>query len=233
MGSPWVPLDSWVYPAMERLIALGYIDSGFLGMRPWSRMECARLLEKEASQALEAGVENGDAPKLYAALHREFKDEIPRLEGATNLEASVDTIYNRFTGISGTPLNDGLHFGQTIVNDYGRPYAEGFNNVTGVSGHAVAGPLSFYVRAEYQHAPSVTSLSPSAAQTIQMVDGLPSAPPTNPTGSVNRVNLLEGYVGMQLNNWQFTFGKQALWWGPDASGCAIQYKRCADIDAPD
>ena len=46
MGSPYVPLDSWVYPAMKRLVALGYIQSGFLGMRPWTRMECARLLEE-------------------------------------------------------------------------------------------------------------------------------------------------------------------------------------------
>ena len=27
MGSPYVPLDSWVYPAMDRLIALGYIHT--------------------------------------------------------------------------------------------------------------------------------------------------------------------------------------------------------------
>src|SRR6266446_3129762 len=32
-GSPYVPLDSWVYPALDRLMALGVIDSGFAGMR--------------------------------------------------------------------------------------------------------------------------------------------------------------------------------------------------------
>ena len=30
-----VPLDSWIYPAMERLIGGGYIDTAFLGLRPW------------------------------------------------------------------------------------------------------------------------------------------------------------------------------------------------------
>ena len=34
MGSPYVPMDSWVYPAMERLIALGYIQSAELGHAP-------------------------------------------------------------------------------------------------------------------------------------------------------------------------------------------------------
>ena len=37
----------------------------------------------------------------------------------------------------GKPLHDGDHFGQTIVNDYGRPEGQGFNNVTGFSGWAV------------------------------------------------------------------------------------------------
>src|SRR5512141_3207501 len=44
MGSPYVPLDSWVYPALERLIALGHIKTGYLGIRPWTRMECARMI---------------------------------------------------------------------------------------------------------------------------------------------------------------------------------------------
>src|SRR5437763_4460086 len=32
MGSSYVPLDGWVYPALERLAALGYIDSNALGL---------------------------------------------------------------------------------------------------------------------------------------------------------------------------------------------------------
>jgi hypothetical protein len=89
--------------------------------------------------------------------------------------------------------------------------------------------LSFYLRAEYQHAPSIPAISAVAAQQIQAVDGLPLAPPTNPIAAVNRVNLLEGYVGVQLNNWQFTFGKQALWWGADQSGPMLFSTNAAPI----
>jgi membrane-associated phospholipid phosphatase len=32
LGSPYVPLDSWVYPALDRLAGLGLIDSGFAAM---------------------------------------------------------------------------------------------------------------------------------------------------------------------------------------------------------
>ncbi len=219
MGSPYVPMDSWVYPAMERLIAFGYIQSADLGMRPWTRMECARLLVEEADkQFQESNEKDNSSQKIYAALKDEFSDEIARLGGDANLGVDLDSIYTRGTQIVGAPLRDGLHFGQTIINDFGRPYGQGFNNVTGFSGHAVAGPLSFYVRTEYQHAASLAGLPLTAAQTISAVDAIPAVPPTTPSPAVNRVDLLEGYVGIQLDNWQISFGKQSLWWGADKGG---------------
>ena len=45
-GSVYVPLDSWIYPAFERLIAWGYIDSAYLGLRPWTRLSCVRMLAR-------------------------------------------------------------------------------------------------------------------------------------------------------------------------------------------
>jgi membrane-associated phospholipid phosphatase len=219
MASSYVPLDAWVYPAMERLVAIGYIQSADLGMRPWTRMECARLLVEEAGKQIEGNSEQGsEQQKLYAALSSEFSEEIARLGGAANLGFKIESVYTRLAGISGEPLRDGLHFGQTIINDYGRPYAEGFNNVTGFISHAEAGPLSFFMRGEYQHAPSGSPISNQASQVIQAVDGLPSATPLTPMVAVNRFDVLEGYIGLQINNWQFTFGKQSSWWGEDESG---------------
>src|ERR1700739_3724461 len=52
MGSPNVPLDSWVYPAIERLAAQGLVQSEFLNIRPWTRLECVALLN-EASGSLD------------------------------------------------------------------------------------------------------------------------------------------------------------------------------------
>jgi Capsule assembly protein Wzi/PAP2 superfamily len=230
MGSPYVALDSWIYPAMERLIALGYIQSGDLGMRPWTRMECARLLLEEANVRMQDDTNtDNEAQRVYAALEEEFKDENGRLGGDSNVGLGLDSIYTRMENISGAPLHDGLHFGQTVVNDYGRPYGEGFNNVSGFTSHGVLGPLSFYVRGEYQHSPSIPALPATAGQVIQTVDVLPSTPPSIPVSDVNRLSLLEGYVGMQLNNWQITFGKQALWWGEDQSGPMLFSTNAAPI----
>ncbi|PYX40294.1 MAG: hypothetical protein DMG81_06745, partial [Acidobacteria bacterium] len=50
MGSPYVPLDSWVYAALERLAATGYIKTATLGLRPWTRMACAELVSEAANQ---------------------------------------------------------------------------------------------------------------------------------------------------------------------------------------
>ena len=51
MGSPYVPLDSWVYPAFDRLIARGRIQTAYVGLRPWTRLECARLLQEAEEQS--------------------------------------------------------------------------------------------------------------------------------------------------------------------------------------
>lgn len=216
MASPYVPVDSWIYPAMQRLIAMGYIQSGILGVRPWTRMACARLLD-DASEKPPSGI-SGDtqAEKLYAALTTEFKPEIARLDGAPNVGAQLESVYTRAMGISGTPLADGYHFGQTIVNDYGRPYWEGFNNVTGITADAEAGPVSFYLRGEYQHAPAIPSYPSSVLAATAAADGTP--PLANGTAEHNRFQLLDSMASVNINNVQISFGTQSAWLGPTESG---------------
>jgi membrane-associated phospholipid phosphatase len=218
MGSPYVPLDSWVYPALLRLGALGFIKSDFEGMRPWTRMECARLVEEATENISDDSRAGADASRLESALRREFSGEIELLGGGNNAAAQLESVYTRVTDISGKPLTDGYHFGQTIVNDYGRPYQEGINNVTGVSGWGTDGPFVGYFRGEYQHAPSASPLPATALQAIAQEDRLPSIPPGGEIASSDQFQLLDAYVGMNFRNWQITFGRQSQWWGPDASG---------------
>ncbi len=216
MGSPYVPVDSWVYPVLERLAALGYVQTAYLGMRPWTRMECARLLEEAGERMRYDGIEGGEGQRLYTAIASEFEDETARLDGAANLGASLDSVYTRVTGISGSPLRDGYHFGQTLINDYGRPYGQGFNAVSGITAHAVAGPFAFYVRGEYQHAPGSPSDPPQVLQAIANADL--TLPVSNANAEVNRFDMLEGYVVLNLHDTQISFGKQSLWLGPGEAG---------------
>ena len=217
-GSPYVPLDSWIYPAFDRLAAMGLIDSGFAGMKPWTRNECVRLLNEAADMVSAVGPGGKQAETTLRLLESEFHDDIEGHGGDSQLRAKVESVYSRVTGISGEPLTDGNHFGQTLVNDFGRPYQEGFNSVNGFSAWATDGRWSSYVRGEFQHAPSAPSLSANALQFIATTDGLPTAPSATPTRGVNRFQLLDAYVGLTFENWQVSFGRQSLWWGPMASG---------------
>ena len=227
MGSPYVPLDSWIYPALQRLTALGYVDSGIAAMRPWTRMECARQLA-EAGDRIDADDAEGEAAHLYRDLEEEFSDEVNLLDGGNNAQFRVESAYTRATQIVGKPLTDGYHFGQTIVNDFGRPEEQGFNNVSGMSGWSTAGPFAVYARSEYQHAPSAPALPLAARQAISLADFSHSTvpppfpvPPDTPVASVDRGRLLDAYVAMNVSDWQLSYGNQSLWWGPDVGGAMM------------
>ena len=220
MGSAFVPLDSWVYGAFDRLAALGYVRTAFAGLRPWTRLECVRLLD-EAEPSIQASTEEHDgALRLYDGLRAEFAFDAENVAGGRNISAELESLYTRFTGISGPPLTDSFHFGQTIINDYGRPYQRGFNMVSGASARAEAGPLAFYVRGEYEHAPSAAAYPLSVRTAIAAVDSNPLAPAT-PIAEQNDFRLLEAYVGLNIKNNQFTFGRQNLWWGPGQGGALM------------
>ena len=216
-GSPYVPLDSWVYPALDRLIGMGMIDSGFSGVRPWTRSECARLLT-EAADRVDGGP--ADAQRTYQFLEAEFKDELDETSAGSQFRGRLESLYTRSTEITGQSLSltDGYTFGQTLINDFGRPYARGFNSVAGFSAWTTAGHWVGYVRAEYQQSPSAPALSESARLTIAAVDPFPGPPPATPTPSIHQVQLLDAYVGLNFNNYQITFGQQSLSWGPGNGG---------------
>src|SRR5712664_2613615 len=157
-GSPYVPLDSWIYPALDRLTAMGLIDSAFEAMKPWTRNECVRIINEAGERIGDGGggTVSSEAAKIYETLTREFSQDIELLEDGHNRRVQAESVYTRFTGVSGKPLSEGYQydFGQTVINDFGRPYEEGFNNVTGFSAWATEGTLTAYVRGEFQYAPS-------------------------------------------------------------------------------
>ncbi len=219
-GSPYVPLDSWVYPALERLAAFGAIDGAFAGMRPWTRFECAHLVQDVSDSVNEGEAGASEASGLVGALESEFAEELDALLGGSSPRIRLESAYSRMMGISGKPLADSYHFGQTIINDYGRPYQEGFDDVSGFSGYVTAGRYSIYVRGEYQHAPSAPAYSLPVRQAIANADANPLQP-ANPITETNQFRLLDTYVGVNLENWELTFGKQSLWWGPGDGGALL------------
>jgi hypothetical protein len=229
MASPYVPLDSWIYPSLQRLIALGYMQSNILGMRPWTRIACARMVEEAGDKLQNDGMEAGEAGKIYRTLASEFATETQRLDGAPNVGARVDSIYTRMTGISGAPLRDGYNFGQTIINDYGRPYWAGFNNVTGITADAEIGPVAFSFQGEYQHAPAMPSNAPPVLAAIGAANFTPPLP--NGTATANQFQLINSAVLLNINNVQFSFGEQSQWLGPGEAGPLLMSNNAAPFPA--
>ena len=73
-GSVYISLDSWIYPAFDRLYALGYADTAFLGLRPWTRLSCLHILEKTQDK-IDLAPDDSEAKRIFAALTKEFAQD--------------------------------------------------------------------------------------------------------------------------------------------------------------
>ena len=220
MGSPYVPLDSWVYPAIEKLAAFGYMETAFVGLKPWTRIECAQLVERAGDTMSPSDGAERDLAELQSRLQEEFDYEFGLLSGSRERNRTVvlESVYARGVSLSGQALTDSYHFGQTLSDDFGRPFRRGTNAQFGGSLHAAIGPAAIFVRAEFQHAPSAPELSEPIRNFIATADGVP-VPAATRFLAINRVRLLDAYVAMNLREgWQLSFGRQSLSWGPGPGG---------------
>ena len=222
-GSVYVPLDNWVYPALDRLHALGYVDTAYLGLRPWTRTSIAHMLELSADR-IETDRKNDEARSIFTALVREFGSDIDRSNsGDAARRAQLESAYTQFRGIGGTPLHDSFHLGQSIVDDYGRPYENGFNNSSGFSARASAGRFSLYFRGETQYAPSAAGYSPAlAAQLLNQIDSIADSGnsvfatiPEGPIAATGKLRVMEAALSYHLLGHEISFDKNDHWLGPD------------------
>ena len=110
MGSPFVALDSWEYSGFERLAAMGYLHTELMGLKPWTRMECARLTAEAAGEMENNADPSPDAGKLIERFQKEFAYELSLLSGGNNLTANLESVYARTVSISGPALSDSLSF---------------------------------------------------------------------------------------------------------------------------
>jgi hypothetical protein len=224
-GLVYVPLDSWVYPAFERLFSMGYADSAYLGMRPWTRTSCLRILE-ETYPKLQDAPNDQEAWRIFQALAEEFGAEA----GRTNPQATLHDVYSRNMYIKGRPINDSFHFGQTLINDYGRPYQGGFNALDGFTAWAEGYHFSLDVRGEYEHAPGRGAYPESVQQLISNVDSTPLLPPA-PVPQTNIFRLINANFATSLANHEISVGRADDWWGPAQSGSMAISNNAAPIYA--
>ena len=235
-GSVYIPLDNWVYEALDRLHALGYVDTAYLGLRPWTRMSIAHMLGRSA-ESIQRDSNNDEARDIYFALLREVQPDIDHASATAHPQIKLESAYTRLEGIAGTPLRDSFHLGSTIVDDYGRPYETGFNSYSGFSAYAEAGRFSLYYRGEFQHAPSATGYSTSLASYLSdTIDEVPFSPAvqqaTIPFGVIAQANdlrVVEANLSYHLLGHELSFGKSDHWLGPDKGASMLWSNNAENI----
>ena len=204
-GSSYVPMDSWIYGALDRLAALGMIPSQTSGLRPWTRAECRRQL-LEAREPSRAAAD--EVAQLIAALGGEL--DPAKGEGSS---VTLESVYFRSGVIAGPVLNDSMHFGQTWIDDSGRPFGRGWNSYAGFTARAESGRFFASVRAEIQHAPGSPADPLPVRQEFATLDNNPLMS-ADPQAATNRFRAVEASAGVRLGDLEVSVGKQEMWWGP-------------------
>jgi hypothetical protein len=232
-GSTNVPMDSWIYPALERLGSMGLIPSQSVSIRPWTRQECRRQVREAEDilhgfDSLDASRDNSaevEAERLLPDLERELREP----DGAAT--AVLESVYFRVATIDGPALTDGFHFGQTWVNDFGRPLGRGTSSIYGYSGRLQWGRFFLYDRQEVQTDPGLPAVTPAQAALFNQLDNAlfvtPAAPtiplaatifPSPAISAYVRQRPLELYAGVAFAGNALSFGKQEIYWGPTTMG---------------
>ena len=231
LGSVYIPMDSWIYPAVTRLYGMGFVDTMYVSMRPYTRRSLLHMLKKSEDAILSS--DNRQAQEILAKLLNELSTESPDGVPPRGFVYGMDSSYTRLLGISGPVLVDSYHLGQTISNDYGRPYQSGLNAIAGASTTEEWGPFSLYVRGEYQHAPSAEGYSTALYDELSLIDLIYPIPPTQktiPLGPIpdqNPFRLVEAYVSYHLLGHEISGGKSDAWMGP-AAGSSMAWSNNAE-----
>jgi hypothetical protein len=224
IGSTNVPMDSWIYPALERLAAMGFIPGQSTAIRPWTRQECLRQL-RLAEELV--GRKDAYSPSLLAQahllladLHTEFESEPEYRESL-----SLESVYARYGTIAGPALSDSFHFGQTWWNDFGRPLGRGSSAIAGFSFRAHDGRFFFFDRQELQHSSGNPAETPAINQLINTLDRFPPGGDGDPViqpvpgrAAYTRQGAIELYGGVAFAGNSLSIGKQEIFWGPTTMG---------------
>jgi hypothetical protein len=233
LGSVYITVDSWVYPALNRLYGMGFVDTMYLSMRPYTRRSVLHMLLKSQDEILSSN--NEQAVDILAKLLTFLSTEVPDGNVPRGLVYGLDSSYTRVIGIGGPVLVDSYHLGQTISNDYGRPYQTGFNSIVGASTVNEWGPFSLYVRGEYQHAPSAVGYSQDLADQLAFIDqitqtgfnGPLTTTPLGPIPQQDPFRLVEAYASVYLFGHEISGGKSDHWLGP-AAGSSMAWSNNAE-----
>lgn len=201
-----VDVDSWVYPAMERLASFGLIESGLMNTRPLTRMEVARLTGEAMGLIAERkpGYEvDGLTLYILKRLKKEFRDELSNLGMIEDVK--ITTIIK--------PIDEmkiGYHLldeNYTIYNNDGIRYGNNHNASLEISGHGeFFDTISLYYQPIFDYNQNLDDEENTS------------------------VELKKGYAKLTLGNIEFEIGRDSMWWGPGYHGDLLMTNNAKPFD---
>lgn len=207
--SPNIPLDSWVYPALDKLAGLGLIRSSLQGTRPVSRREAARQI-LEAREQLDAAHSPPVAFELLGRLEQEMETFLSEAGGQPGSgywprlrELRFETIYQEGAPSTASPAaaNNALQHALN-VNNFGLDFGEGFNALA--SFETDARLRSFFLL----HWRPLVQVDEDDAD----------------------LTTLQGTATLGLGPVQLMAGRESLWWGQGTRGSLVLTNNAKPLD---
>jgi hypothetical protein len=207
--SPAIPLDSWVYPALDKLAGLDLIDSALQGDRPFTRAEAARQTA-EAMACDTSRVLPPVARELVARLKKEFRQEIREQRHGDGQarsyfkpirEMRLDYLYR--DGADSVFPGTNAHQYSLAYNREGLDYGNNHNLEISLAGEA---RWSRWLLVDWR--PLLRAQS----------DGN--------TG----IRLRQGTVTLGLGPVELSVGRQSLWWGQGRHGSLVLTNNADPLD---
>jgi hypothetical protein len=210
MVSPQLPLESWTYSALDRVVALSRVYSGLAGTRPLTRLEAARQIEEASSKAALYSVPP-QAKVLLGRLRTEFRDELAYLAADQDTVADVPSRLLRSAELRYTyqdgkksvyPGTDARQFSLNY-NNSGREY-DNHNNVE----FSLLGDVRLFDRLLFSWQPLVSQLDEDSTE----------------------FDLLSAVAALNLGGLELSVGRQSLWWGPGRHGSLLLTNNAEPLD---
>ena len=210
--SAQIPLDSWVYPALDKLAGSGLIDSVLAGTRPYSRIEAGRQIQEARQQAERAPLPLAIS-ELLAQLEEEFAEQLVELHGRSG-EAPESYI---------KPLR---HLEISSLYRHGDDSMIGGSNIS-------ARQFSLDVNNSGRDYPqnSTTQLLLTTEARFGGFLLLEASPVLLfAKGEESEVRLEEGRAALEMGYVEFSVGRQSLWWGQGRHGSLILSNNAKPLD---
>lgn len=240
-----VPLDNWAYEGLDKLAGFGLIQSDVEGMRPYTRLEVARLVGEALDTEKEKKLELPSLIEYFLdKFKREYKEELAyyghgKAETPAVLTVKpIDNAKAAYVYSQGQPavfLNSptvrqypgspdslvGWQGTPLLPNNQGVVYGKGNNySFQFASSFELWDLFSGYVE------PIFIIRQNGSAGTV--TGGTPATVGSYGTGDVD---LLTGYVKFSpFDSWEIEIGRDSMWWGQGYTGTLVLTDNAPPLD---